>query len=607
MIRRLVMSGLIVGLMWPGTALARTAGEWLQRGLSAYRAGQYNRAVTCFSQVIELRPRFAPAHNDRGSAFLMIKRYDLAIRDFGQAILLNPKFAAAFHNRGLAHSAKGMHWRAIGDYSRAVELRTDYAEALNNRGYAYARLKLYRRAKKDYEGALRIRPNFELARNNLAQVTAILKKIQAERTRPKPPPAKTSSKPKTKPVPAVVAKKTIKPSVSPKPVAKPVAKPAAQPAPVKITPEPVELSPAERSRYERSVKRLSAKIKKNQRDAQAYYLRCYARRKLGKYRLAVADCTRAIELKPKWTLAYVGRGVVFRSLGQYQKALDDYDRAVKLSPRLALPWGGRAWLHVTARDPKFKDPGKALRAARKAARYSDYQNGNILDTLARALLLNGRYSQALGWAQRALNRDPRHKTWQKTLELIRRGQAKHYRTRIDTTSRIISVRPQNAAALIERCQLFIKVKKFRPATADCRRATKIAPQNALGWLFLAVANREAGQYGDAVRLYRKARQKGAPAAIISNGLAWLYLTAKAKRWRHKKKALSLARRAVTLSRYRNGFFLDTLARAQYQNGLQKKARASAARAVALDPDNATWRQTLDMVRGPGRRSGKRRR
>jgi len=294
-------------------------------------------------------------------------------------------------------------------------------------------------------------------------------------------------------------------------------------------------------------------------------------------------------------------------MGQYRRALDDYDRAVKLSPRLALAWGGRAWLHVTARDPRFKDPAKALKAARKAARYSDYNNGNILDTLARALLLNGRFTQALGWAQRALKRDPKHKTWRQTLALIRRTQAEHYRTRIAAASRTIAAQPQNAAAFVERCQLHIKVEKYKQATADCRRAIKIAPQNGLAWLFLAVAHREAGQYGEAVRLYQQAQQKGAPAAIVSNGLAWLYLTAKAKKWSHPKKALQLARRAVTLSRNRNGFFLDTLALAQYKNGLKQKARATAAKAVALDADNAAWRQTLDLVRGSGRRSKKRRR
>ncbi len=618
----LALAGLVAGGWAPVQARRRTAVEWYRLGLVAYRGGSYERAVICFSQAIELKPRFASAYNDRGSALLMLRRYDLAIDDFSQAMLIKPDLAAAYHNRGLAYTRKKMYWQAIGDYSRAIELKPNYAEALNNRGYAYAQLKLYRRALKDYERALKIKPSFQLAKNNRDYVAAVLKRIQ-DTSRPAAPPVKPAAPlakpaapparpPAVKPAPSPTAsggvKKPAAPAVSPRPAPariKPSGpKPAPGPAP-RVKPEPVKLTPAEKARFQDLDKRLTAHLKNKPKDATAWYRRCYARRHLGRYREAVADCNRAIKLKDTWALAYVGRGAVYRCLGQYREAVADYRQALKLRPKMALAWGGLAWLYATAQDSRFLDPAKALASARRAARLSGYRQGSILDTLARALYLNRRYERALGWARRALKQNPKRKTWQETLDLVQKTRAKQLGRMIDQQTRKITADPRNAAALIERCQLYLKLEKYDRAGADCRQAIKVKPQNGLAYLYLAAAQREAGRYQAAAARYRQALKKGAPAAVVNSGLAWLYLTAKVKKWRDRKKALDLARRAAKLTRGKNGFVLDTLARAQYRNGLRQAARVSARKAVALDPDNERWRATLEMV-SSSRRSRRRR-
>jgi tetratricopeptide (TPR) repeat protein len=634
----LALVGLVAGAWAPVQARGRTADEWYRLGLAAYRAGSYERAVTCFSQVIELNPRFASAYNDRGSALLMLQRYDLAISDFNRALLIKPELAAAYHNRGLAYTQKKMHWQAISDYSRAIELKPNYAEALNNRGYAYAQLKLYRRALKDYDRALKIKPDFQLAKNNRAYVAAVLKRIQETGAPPAPvkPAAPPARPPVAKPKPGLAAKPKPGPTAKPKPgptakpkpgptasrarkkPAAPAVAPGPSPARIKpagpqptpgpaprVTPEPVKLTPAEKARFQDLVKRLATYLQTKPKDAMAWYRRCYARRHLGRYQEALADCHRAIKLKGTWALAYVGRGAVYRALGQYPEAAADYRKALRLAPRMALAWGGQAWLYATARDPRFLDPPKALASARKAARLSGYRQGSVLDTLARALYLNGRYDRALGWARRALKQDPKRRTWRETLALIQKARARRLGGMIEAQTRRLKANPKDAAALVERCQLYLKLEKYDRAGADCRRAIRLQPENGLAHLFLAAAQREAGHYQAAVALYGQAGKKGAPAALVNSGLAWLYLTAKVKKWRDRKKALDLARRAAKLTRGKNGFVLDTLARAQYDNGLSSAARTSARQAVALDPDNADWRATLDTV--SSRRGSRRRR
>ena len=73
----------------------------------------------------------------------------------------------------------------------------------------------------------------------------------------------------------------------------------------------------------------------------------------------------------------------------------------------------------------------------------------------------------------------------------------------------------------------------------------------------------------------------AQQATVANNLAWLHLTTPLSRFRDPERALELARRAVELHPDPN--FYDTLAEAQFQNGLYDEALASAQAAVTFLP------------------------
>lgn len=55
----------------------------------------------------------------------------------------------------------------------------------------------------------------------------------------------------------------------------------------------------------------------------------------GKYDLALADFSRAIELNSDYAMAYANRGVVYHEMGDYQSALPDFDKAIELNNTLA--------------------------------------------------------------------------------------------------------------------------------------------------------------------------------------------------------------------------------------------------------------------------------
>jgi tetratricopeptide (TPR) repeat protein len=126
----------------------------------------YDRAIADFTQATRLDPNNAKAYIERGGAYSAKGDYDRAIADYNQALRLDPNNAVAYSNRGKAYSDKGDYDRAIEDHNQALRLNPNFAGAYNNRGNAYSFKGDYDRAIADYNQALRLNPNDAAAYNN---------------------------------------------------------------------------------------------------------------------------------------------------------------------------------------------------------------------------------------------------------------------------------------------------------------------------------------------------------------------------------------------------------------------------------------------------------
>ena len=73
------------------------------RGVEALMNGDYDLAVTCFTEVIRLDPRDPAAYSNRGMAYDEKGEFGKAIADYTEAIRLDPNLAAAYNNRAEAH------------------------------------------------------------------------------------------------------------------------------------------------------------------------------------------------------------------------------------------------------------------------------------------------------------------------------------------------------------------------------------------------------------------------------------------------------------------------------------------------------------------------
>ena len=86
---------------------------------------------------------------------------------------------------------------------------------------------------------------------------------------------------------------------------------------------------------------LTATFSFGQKTAQDYYNSGNAKDDLQDYRGAIADYTKAIELKPDNANAYFNRGLAKKKLQDYRGAIADYNKAIELIPNYANAYNNR--------------------------------------------------------------------------------------------------------------------------------------------------------------------------------------------------------------------------------------------------------------------------
>ena len=208
------------------------------------------------------------------------------------------------------------------------------------------------------------------------------------------------------------------------------------------------------------------------RDPVALAERGKGHRDAGRHEAALADLTRAIELKPDYALALARRGDTYRLMSRYNEALADFDRALQLNPKLN-------WV-VAARGDTYR--------------------------------LMSRYNEALADFNQAIQHDPNY-TW----AFACRGDTYRLMQRNDEAltdlNRALELEPSRVDAIANRGRVFRGLKRYEESLADFNQAVALQPNNA--W---AIAGR-----GETYRLmerYDEALADFDRAIELDPNLAW---------------------------------------------------------------------------------------
>ena len=89
---------------------------------------------------------------------------------------------------------------------------------------------------------------------------------------------------------------------------------------------------------------------KDPKDARKYYNQGVASVEKGEHDAAISDLTKAIKIRPRFSMAHFYRGRAYFRKGEHDKALPDLSKAIELNPALAVAYGERAVIHFIRKE-----------------------------------------------------------------------------------------------------------------------------------------------------------------------------------------------------------------------------------------------------------------
>ncbi|GJM96353.1 hypothetical protein PR202_ga13179 [Eleusine coracana subsp. coracana] len=93
-----------------------------EKGNSAFKEKQWQKAVTFYTEAIKLNGKVATYYSNRAAAFLELTSYRQAEADCTSAIDLDPKIVKAYLRRGTAREMLGYYKEAVEDFNHALVL-----------------------------------------------------------------------------------------------------------------------------------------------------------------------------------------------------------------------------------------------------------------------------------------------------------------------------------------------------------------------------------------------------------------------------------------------------------------------------------------------------
>jgi tetratricopeptide (TPR) repeat protein len=120
--------------------------------------GEYEAAISAYSQALQIQPYDADIYYKRGNAYYNLENYPAAITDYLQVININPNYIQAYNKSGNARYYLGDYEGAIADYTNVIIINPDDAFAYRNRAYVRSYIGDNQGAIEDYTEAIRINP-----------------------------------------------------------------------------------------------------------------------------------------------------------------------------------------------------------------------------------------------------------------------------------------------------------------------------------------------------------------------------------------------------------------------------------------------------------------
>jgi tetratricopeptide (TPR) repeat protein/serine/threonine protein kinase len=336
------------------------------------------------------------------------------------------------------------------------------------------------------------------------------------------------------------------------------------------------------SRSEEAIRYLTAAVALKSDSLGAHSNLGIALADKGRLDEAIAACRKAIELKPDCAEAHSNLGNALRDKGRLDEAIAACRKAIELKADDAEAHNN---LGNALRDKGRVD--EAIEEHRKAIELNP-DDAEAHSNLGCDLHDKGRLDEAIAECRKAIELKADYAVAHCNL-----GNALHDKGRLDEAiaecRKAIELKPDLAAAYCNLgCALGTK-GWLDEAMAAFRKAIELNPDWALAHYNLGKALADKGRLDEAIAEYREAIRRQPSDANAHNQAAWFLATCPDAKLRDPKRAVELAKKAVTLAP-NEGNSWNTLGVAHYRAGQWQRAVGALKKSMDLRKggDSCDW-------------------
>ena len=141
------------------TPLSNDPNFYRERGIAAYRSGDFLGAVGNFDEAIRLDPGDAQSYNFRGNVWDELGIVERALADYDEAIRIDPNNPAIFLDRAILWQRRGELDKALIDLDRAIRFSFSDVAMYCGRGLVWYEKGRHDRALADFNHAIRLDPD----------------------------------------------------------------------------------------------------------------------------------------------------------------------------------------------------------------------------------------------------------------------------------------------------------------------------------------------------------------------------------------------------------------------------------------------------------------
>ncbi|RIB19722.1 hypothetical protein C2G38_2035838 [Gigaspora rosea] len=192
---------------------------------------------------------------------------------------------------------------------------------------------------------------------------------------------------------------------------------------------------------------------------------------MGRYKLALIDLSKSLEIIPNNSHTLTSRGVTYHMLDKYEEALIDLNKSLEIDPNDAftLRNRGATYYLIGKYDEAIVDLNKSLDL--------DPDNAFALDNRGATYYMLNKYDEALADLNKSLELEPNDEF---TLRV--RGATylmlEKYDEAIADLTNSLNIGPNNVFALGNRGLIYLMMGKYNESFIDLAKALEIEPYNS---------------------------------------------------------------------------------------------------------------------------------